>query len=173
MNNYLQLLIPLLSFALSLISQIVLCRYFTYKLLKSIVIGTFLGSIICITLELLASTCMKSSIVGSIFYLFLNFTIYLSLSYGYFHFLNLGETARRIRLLREISESENGLTLDEILKRYNSLEIVNKRLERLLSKSQILFRNNRYFINKKLMLTISKFIILLKFIILGKKSEFE
>jgi hypothetical protein len=49
-----------------------------------------------------------------------NVVIYFALSYCYFHFVNLGETARRIRMLRELYASHEGLTVGEILDRYNA-----------------------------------------------------
>ena len=40
------------------------------------------------------------------------------LSFGYFHFINLGETARRIRIIREIDAAGRPLTREVILDRY-------------------------------------------------------
>ena len=173
MIYYLQLLIPVISFMICVIFQIMYCRYRGKRLFKSIVFGTFWGFIVYIISELLILIFLYNSILDSVFYLVLNGLIYLSLSYCYFHFLNLGETARRIRLVRELAESKDGLTLEELLAKYNADEMVKRRLGRLLDKKQILCKDDRYFINNKLMLIISKIIILLKLIILGKKSEFE
>jgi len=106
-------------------------------------------------------------------YLICNALIYACLSYNYFHFVNLGETARRIRIIREIYDSPNGLTKEEILQRYNAREILGLRMGRLLSKGQIHLKEGRYFINNPTMLAISNIIIFLKKAILGKVSEFD
>ena len=98
-----------------------------------------------------------------------NFFTYLSLGYCYFHFINLGETARRIRILRELYDSKQGLSEKEILEKYNAEEIVVRRINRLMSNGQILYRDDRYYINSPIMLLISKIIIVLKLLFLGKK----
>jgi hypothetical protein len=98
---------------------------------------------------------------------------YIALGYCYFHFINLGETARRIRIVRELWESEDGLSMDELLKRYNASEIINVRLQRMMSKKQIVFRDGRYYIGKPIMLYISKAIVMMKLILLGRRGEFE
>ena len=46
-----------------------------------------------------------------------NVMTYGALSFGYFHFINLGETARRIRIIREIDAAGRPLTREVILAR--------------------------------------------------------
>ena len=58
---------------------------------------------------------------------------YLCLSYCYFNFLNLGITARRIRLLIELLEAPDGLTWAQVLERYDARQMVGARLGRLLA----------------------------------------
>jgi len=102
-----------------------------------------------------------------------NIIIYSSLGYCYFHFINLGETARRIRILRELYESNGGLTLDKILKRYNAEAMVELRLQRLISSGQIILKDGRLHVGKPVLSFISKIIILMKLILLGRKSELD
>src|SRR6056300_1407260 len=54
---------------------------------------------------------------------------YVCLGYCYFHFLNLGETARRIRLLRELYESPGGLSEAELLACYSGGDILSARMK--------------------------------------------
>ena len=61
-----------------------------------------------------------------------NAAIYLSFSYVYFHWNNMGETARRIRLVIELQRASQGLTRAEIVARYSHREIIDRRLGRLL-----------------------------------------
>jgi hypothetical protein len=98
---------------------------------------------------------------------------YLCLSYCYFNFLNLGITARRIRLLIELLETPGGLTWRELLKRYNAQEMVRARLGRLLSGGQVRERGGRYTIGTPLMLLVARVIVLLKVLFLRSGSEFE
>ncbi len=98
---------------------------------------------------------------------------YVSFGYCYFHFLNLGETARRIRILRELSESKGGFTREQLLERYSALEIIERRLTRLLGNGQILCKDDAYYIGSPVVLLMAKSLVFLKFILLGKKSEFD
>ena len=97
----------------------------------------------------------------------------MSLEYCYFNFINLGETARRIRILRELYDSKKGLSMAEILERYNAKNIVEKRLSRLINHGQIIDKNDKYYIGNPIMLLIARIIVTMKLILLGKKSEFE
>jgi len=49
----------------------------------------------------------------------------------------MGETARRIRLVIEIFDHITGLSRPEILSRYNSREVIDRRIHRLLKSGQI------------------------------------
>ena len=102
-----------------------------------------------------------------------NLLIYAALGYCDVHFINLGETARRIRILRELYETPEGLSQEEILKHYNAKHVVDMRLRRLLGNGQIIERQGRYYIGSPVMLFIAKSITALKFVILGKRSEFD
>jgi len=73
----------------------------------------------------------------------------------------------------ELSESRIGLTLEEIIKRYNARMIVDLRLDRLLGNGEITLRNNRYFIGSSKMLQIGRIYTLAKLILFGKRSEFD
>ena len=83
----------------------------------------------------------------------------------------MGEGARRIRIMRELYKSETGLTLDELLKIYDGRQMIENRISRLVSGGQIIFKNGRYFIGKPHMLLISRIILLMKLIILGKEAN--
>lgn len=98
---------------------------------------------------------------------------YAALGYCHFHFVNLGETARRIRLLRELHQAGGTLAHAELLARYNSSEIVGKRISRLIRSGQIVLQNGRYFIGNRTLLRIALFIVGLKVFLLGKTSEYD
>ena len=91
-----------------------------------------------------------------------NAVLYAALSYYYFHFVNLGETARRVRIMREVISSDGGLTLAEILARYDARQIVETRLARLLGNGQVEERDGRYHARKSTMLAIASLMSLLK-----------
>jgi len=102
-----------------------------------------------------------------------NLLCYCALGYCYFHFINLGETARRVRLLRELYENPDGLTEAELLSRYNSREIVPVRLARLLGSGQILSREGRYCTGKPAVLIMARAVSLLKRVLFGRCAVFH
>lgn len=143
-----------------------------WSLLRSVIVGFAIGFACTIVID---STLFRISLqpmprIAGVFTT--NILTYIALGYCYFHFVNLGETARRIRILKEIRESENGLTMEEILSRYNAAAILRYRLDRLLRKGQIIYRDGRYFLGKPTMLFMARIILLMKQIVTGKRSEF-
>lgn len=144
------------------------------SLLKSIVFGFCIGTAGLLLIEMHATHALNNvPIDKKLAPLLLNMASYTALSYCYFHFINMGETARRIRILRELNGSVEGLSIEEILRAYGSKEIVTRRLSRLIKNGQIEYREGRYFINKPLMLFASRVMVLLKRIVLKKGSEFD
>lgn len=152
--------------------QIIGVKFYT-SLLKSLLFSFVFGLVALVLLESNLFKIISFGTKAEFYSIFtINIIIYLSLNYCYFNFVNMGETARRIRILWEINDSKDGLTMEEILQKYNSKEIVEKRLDRLISSGQVIVQNSRYFAGKPVMLLASRIIILLKLIVLGKKSEF-
>ncbi len=168
-DDYLNLVNPIIAFSINVATQILSLRYIINGLLKSV----FLGFAIGLLSLLIVAFYVAFRNIEFLPNLMVNIIIYSSLGYCYFHFLNLGETARRIRILRELYDSNGGLTLEEILKRYNAKKMVELRLQRLLSNGQVILKDGMLYIRKPILLFISKTIILMKLIILGQKSEFD
>lgn len=69
--------------------------------------------------------------------------VYGGIAYSYFHVFNMSETARRIRIFREIHLAGT-LTAQDILKLYSASDIVKVRLERLKATGQLEFADGRY-----------------------------
>jgi hypothetical protein len=76
--------------------------------------------------------------------------VYLCLAYSYFHLFNMTETARRIRILREIDEGK-ALTEEAIAALYDRRKVLELRLGRLLSTGQIAEVNGRVVIAGRLL----------------------
>jgi len=171
---YLHMLSPIAALAINVLAQICYCRFVSNKqLLKSLFFGFFCGMFMLFLIEVFYVAQLPSSVLKNIPSVFINIASYSALGYCYFHFVNLGETARRIRMLRELSESKGGLSVDEILERYNAKEIIENRLNRLLKSGQVIYKDNRYYIGKPVMLFMSKMVVFAKRFILGKSSEFD
>lgn len=169
-TEYLRLVSPLFGLLANTVIQVGSFRCVSRcGLLTSIVLGC-LGGFLC--LSVLEVHVYFASADHSLPATLTNVVIYFALCYCYFHFVNLGETARRIRMLRELYDSYEGLTIGEILERYNAKEIVDKRLQRLVSNRQVIYRDGRYTIGNPLMLFIARAIVIVKMALLGRRSEF-
>lgn len=161
-SEYLPVLVSVISLLINASVQVVVFRYFPKSgLLKSeyLGFGAGLGSLFIISFK-------EFTAISTV-----NLIMYFSFSYCYFNFVNLGETARRVRILRELYDSAQGLSLQELLLRYNGKEIIERRIDRLLHTGQIVFRNGRYYIGIPLMLLISRMIMAMKLVILGKRNK--
>lgn len=82
------------------------------------------------------------------------FITYNVLAYCYFHLFNMTETARRLRILRELYYS-GGLKEQELPGTYNADDMIRNRIERLLSLGQIKKTGGGYALDRKLFFRIS------------------
>lgn len=173
-DNYISVFNPVVCLVINMLSQVLSVRCFPkIGLLKSVFIGFALGSLGLV----LSAAFLSPEISLPMRERLADFTVqlitYAAFGYCYFHFLNLGETARRIRILRELSESNGGLTREQLLERYNAGQIIERRLARLLGNGQIILKSGAYYIGSPVVLLMAKSLVFLKFILLGKKSEFD
>ena len=153
-------LLPLAALLLNAITVVLFFRSKTASLLKSVYCGFAAGFIML----------FAAQVSGGFFPFAANAVIYGALSYCHFHFINLGETARRIRILRELAESENGLSREEILVRYNARQILAVRIARLEGNGQLRLENDRYVSGAPAVLAMAAVLDLLKRVLLGRKS---
>ncbi|MBF0481349.1 MAG: hypothetical protein HQK81_08540 [Desulfovibrionaceae bacterium] len=100
-----------------------------------------------------------------------NQCIAAALGYCYFHFVNLSETARRIRILRELCASPRGLTREELLAGYNARDMVEKRFDRLLRNGQIALVDGKYVVRPGMIAAITKIMHLLKLAVMGRGAS--
>ena len=154
-------LTPVFGLVFNIFFQVASLRIvFKTHLLKSLVSGFVFGFFCVCLFNLLFN--------AGVDYLLTDIVTYAILSYCYFHFINLGETGRRIRLLFELERSRTGLTKAEIFMRYGGKEILDNRLARLIKNGQVVIIDGKYFIAKPLMLLVSRTLSYLKIILFGK-----
>lgn len=172
MTSYFILGVPILSMLANVSAQI-LCYKYAFKkgLLKSEYAGFIFGLVVFTACGFL--TFSKGSPGEWLGSFLANLVIYACLSYCYFTFINMGQTARRVRLLRELYDAPQGLSREEMLSRYNAEDIINVRIARLLGNNQVILRDAKYYIGTPAVLFIAKMITLTKLIVSGRKSEFE
>lgn len=161
-NSYLDVFMPVLSLAVNIVIQISSVRYvFKGEVLCSVFLGCFIGAI----------GLFLSGLIRQPFDLFVvHISTYFLLSYCYFHFVNLGETGRRIRILRELNDNKEGLSLNEILQRYDAGELIERRILRLTKNKQIIFKNGKYYLGRKELLCMAEILLFFKHILFSDKS---
>lgn len=164
-NRYIEIIIPIVGLAVNVIVQILSFRYFVRQsLMRSIIFGFISGLCGVILLAAGIPAGIKS---GFWDVMILHVLSYIALGYCYFHFINLGETALRIRIMRELREAPQGLSLDELLARYGTKEIIDRRISRLQRNGQIIAKGNKYYLRSPTMLIMAKSILALRYILLG------
>ena len=169
---YAHVLSPVLGLLVNIVTQLLKYRFGkTSGLLQSVFFGFFSGFLAVFIIELAYFSTAPVSSTDLIGYGLLNSIAYAAFGYCYFHFINLGETARRVRIVREFWESQTELSMDELIGRYNASEIIDVRLQRMIRNKQIIEKDRRYYIGNPVMLYMAKLIVLMKQILLGKKGE--
>ncbi len=165
--------VPVFSLAFNVLSHLLLSRTGIMGGLKALVAAFAAGGVFALFLSLfLCSFTGSDDYIGEALLALIS---YAALGYGYFHFFNLGETGRRVRLMREIDNAgEKGLSMEELLENYSAESIISVRLNRLLNNGQLYLKDGRYFAKESsTMGGISRVIILFKVLLLGKKSEHQ
>jgi len=74
--------------------------------------------------------------------------VYILMSYIYFHIFNMSETARRIRMILEIGQ-RSGLKASELKGHYNSIQMIENRIERLIALGQVEVHEGKLFTKSK------------------------
>ena len=77
-----------------------------------------------------------STCASNFFFLCSGTVLLVCFAYVFFHFDNMGETARRIRLLWELYEYPTGLSTNQLLENYPPEEVFQRRVGRLLQAEQ-------------------------------------
>jgi len=92
---------------------------------------------------------------------------YVILAYCYFHFFNLGETGRRMRLILELDSVPEGLSEQELARRYGAKEIMERRIQRLLDGGQMREQNDRFYPLGEALSSIAGVIAALRLLVMG------
>lgn len=164
MADLLFLACPFLALACGALAHVLLMRLCR----SGVIFGAFAGVLAALGLTAgLSAAGLESSGAGA-GDLLANVLLSAVLGYGYLHFVNLGSTARRLRLLHELEGAPGGLTETEILARYNGAEVVARRVERLVSSGQVDFDGRRYRPNPSAMRLAAVCFMALKRLIYGK-----
>jgi len=128
----------------------------------SVLAGILPLAALCIVWAASAARGGTVSLIGGLLYLFL---IYLLAGYVYFHFFNMSETARRVRLLIESSKT-GSLNITDLKNLYPHQDIVSVRIERLTALGELQRSGERYFLGNRVLLLPAKLIFTLRRLLL-------
>jgi len=103
----------------------------------------------------------------------LNLVAYLALAFGYFNFINLAIASLRIRLLCEILEAGGSLPRATLLAGYNTTQVIELRLRRLVGGGHLVDRNGRLVIGKRRFLGIAIVYNILRRIVIGPWPAYD
>ena len=95
----------------------------------------------------------------------INIYITILIYYIYFQVINLRETGRRARIIQEVCSSD--IKLSEFSNYYNIAELINRRVDRLISSGRIYENNGFLYTNNDGILFVDKILNLLKQIFYG------
>jgi hypothetical protein len=95
-------------------------------------------------------------------YLLNDILIYICAMYVFFHFNNMGETARRVRILNELSAAGGCLAINELIIKYDCEEQLSRRISKMIKSDQLIELNGRLFLKKRHIFYASLFIYFLK-----------
>ncbi|MDD5072243.1 MAG: hypothetical protein PHX64_00305 [Candidatus Omnitrophica bacterium] len=155
-DNGAHIFIPFIGLAANVLVQISVFRFFPGTgLLRSVFLGFACG--------FLVSILIRPDLISAS-----NIAIYVLSGYCYFHFVNMGETARRVRILIELKDARQGLSLREILERYNFKDVIERRIVRLVNNGQVICKGGKYYIGNSAMLAIAGFLAAVKHVIFGR-----
>jgi len=115
----------------------------------------FIGAVVNVA-GYLSFIWFKTELIGphnfgtTIFCGLLSFVVYSLMCYFYvLYIFGIYESSIRIRIMREFYNAlPNGLTLEELLSRYNADYILRTRLERLVGSGEVTFDGVKYHIGK-------------------------
>lgn len=142
------------------------------KLLNSVIWGFCAGFLALSIFDILAAAGVQGALPPGLTGIFLVQALtYLCLGYCYFHFLNLTETARRIRIMRELRENPQGLALNELLARYNARQILERRISRLIDNGQVRGQGGRLFTGRPVIFWMAKIMVFMKLVLLNKRPD--
>jgi len=171
-ENLLHVIIPVLGLFVNIFFQIMGVRCVaSVDYYKSIAYGFWLGLFVVLASEAVFLLLGVKGLSDLLALSAANLTVYLLIAFSYFAFINLGVSSLRVRLLDELDQSAEGLSINEILKRYNSREIIKNRVEKLEKMGQLIRKDDRYFVGRSTALLMVKILELLKLVVLGRKPR--
>jgi hypothetical protein len=145
--------IPLCTLIGTCLVHAVLTRLLRYAAIASqaAALGSIvLGNIVILSLAV-SFAWLSENLLGLIYILLL----YNSLALCYFLVSNTSETSLHVHILMEVLLAE-GLSSDELAKRYNSEHMIDARIDRMITAGQLVERGGAYIVTGRAVLIVGK-----------------
>jgi hypothetical protein len=170
-----QAVLPVSALAVDVLVQLLSFNAFRrVSVLRSVILGCAAGIIYLLAAEWELARLLDRPARETISYFIVDLGAFGCLTFCYFAYLGLVESARRTTIMRQVHAAGGFITEKELLRRCSAERLVVPRLERLARKGQAREVNGRYRLGAgRTVLTISKLITMAKLIVLGKRSEFD
>ncbi len=163
-------LVPLLGLVVDMLAHAILARMLAGGAHVRIQFLSFgLGMVVVASLLAVLLWQSPLSPVDRIGYLMLHLMVYFCMGFGLFNVINANVSSLRVRMLKEyLSAEPRALTDAEMFARYPAAEILNARLERLVTGGQIRLQDGRYYPCEGGVALIAAFFSILRRILLRK-----
>jgi len=160
---------PLIGLTLDIATHVILSRL-TYggKQITYLLVAIACGLLATFVLSILSlSSCPPVSML----YLLCNMMTYLGLAWCYFHLVNVNLTALRLRLMREILNSNTGLSMRDILSGYSAQAVIDQRIQMLVQEKHLILRDGRFYLGRIFFLVVFEVFEILKYSIMGRGNR--
>lgn len=159
---------PAVPAAATLAAHLLLCRYFpSLRIYKALAIAALMGlAVLCVLIfaQDPIGIEQRARVLAAA-------VIFLCFCYVFFHFNNMGETARRIRLLRELATAARPLSFQELVARYGPAEIAERRLSRLVGAGQVRLVDGRYVLADQAVHVMARLVNIAHWLVFGRRRE--
>ena len=167
-------LVPLIALLVNAISHIVFFRFtggrsFMESGLKALLAGFCF--LVITDLWLATSAPPEARSLPQI--LLVHFPAYISLSYGYYNFAQLGQTSLRVNLLRILLKRPEGIPLASLTEQHGDQQAVPLRVERLVTTGDLINRNGVLTIGRTRFVLTGQILFGLKRFLLGKSFDLK
>jgi hypothetical protein len=139
----------------------------------SLAVGIVMGFAVAAAVTAIGLRAAGCSAADAAAFSALNLAAYLALAFGYFNFVNLAIASLRIRLLCEILDAGGSLPRATLLAGYNTAQVIDLRLRRLVGGGHLVDRNGRLVVGKRRFLGIAIVYNILRRIVIGPWPPYD
>ena len=164
---------PVIGLGINCLAHILCRKVIGLRIGHGLVCGFLLGFVV--TAVIVAANRPATAAVGELAGLWIMIAVtYAALAFGFWAFLNLNMTSLRIRMLRELLHSGEGMSRAELFGRYSAEEFLRRRLARLQHAGDLALVDGNYRLGSRKLLYVEHCLNILRAaIFVGAASKQE